>query len=466
MKADHPSLRQVLLSWLFLPIMLLAGIWAWSSYVVVLHFANKVYDWELGDSALSLARQVRGVSRGQGVDVPTAVARMLEFDQYDRVYYSVSDETGRLLAGNANLPIHVAKDGAAPFGLHDDLMNGKPIRLAEFLLEGDGGKLYVRVAETLNKREILAREVMFFMAITQLLFILLIAVLVGIGIDHTVAPFRRVRDAILQRNPRDLKPIDDKDLPAEAHEQVRVINVLMARLDQVLELQKQFIANATHQLRTPVAVLRTQTQLALKTTSAEDLSTLIRGMDRATARLSRLTNQLLNLARAEAGLQGLIETAPVSITPLVEDVSAALAPAALAKGIDFRVEVPPRDVWVGGDRRMLEEMVSNVVDNAILYTPPGGRVAVAVQLQDNQVGLTVTDNGPGIPEAEQEKVLQRFYRGENALQEGSGLGLAIAYDIAVLHGGRLALSQGPGGLGLSVRIVLPALRTTQPEPHE
>lgn len=466
MKTDHPSLRQVLLSWLFLPIMLLAGVWAWSSYVVVLHFANKVYDWELGDSALSLARQVRSVSRGQGVDVPTAVARMLEFDQYDRVYYSVSDQTGHLLAGNADLPIHAAKDGAEPIDFHDDLMNGKPIRLAEYLDDGNGGRLYVRVAETLNKRESLAREVMFFMAITQLIFILLIAVLIGAGIDHIVAPFRRVRDAILQRNPRDLKPIEDKDLPAEAHEQVRVINVLMDRLGQVLELQKQFIANATHQLRTPVAVLRTQTQLALKATSAEDLSTLIHGMDRATARLSRLTNQLLNLARAEAGLQGLNETAPVSVSTVVEDVSAALAPAALAKEIDFSVEVPTGDAWVDGDRRMLEEMASNVVDNAILYTPPGGRVTVAVLPLDNHIDLTVTDNGPGIPEAEREMVLQRFYRGENALQEGSGLGLAIAYDIAVLHGGRIALSQGPGGLGLSVRIELPALRTSRSEPLE
>jgi two-component system sensor histidine kinase TctE len=456
MKTDHPSLRHVLLSWLFLPIMVLACVWAWSSYVVVLHFANKVYDWELGDSTLSLARQISSVSRGHGIDLPGAASGMLEFDQYDRVYYSVSDQSGRLLAGNADLPIHLPKGSAGSPAFYDDQIDGKPIRLTEYRLEGNGETLYVRVAETLNKRENLAKEVMLFMAISQLMFILLIAILVWVGIGRTVAPFRRVRDAIQQRNPRDLNPIDDRDLPAEAHEQVNVINSLMARLGQVLELQKQFIADATHQLRTPVTVLRTQAELALKTHSPDDQRQLIQGMARASARLSRLTNQLLNLARAEAGFQGLVEAKPVSINGVVEEASAALAPAALAKEITLRVRIPPEDALVRGDRRMLEEMVSNIVDNAILYTPLRGRIDIVVSAVDARVEVRVSDNGPGIPEAEREKVFQRFYRGENPLHEGSGLGLAIAYEIAVLHGGLISLSQAPGESGLEVRIELPA----------
>lgn len=455
MKTDRPSLRRVLLRWLFLPIMFLAGGWAWSSYFVVLHFANKVYDWELGDSALSLGQQVRNISRGQVVAVPDPVTRMLEFDQYDRVYYSVSDQAGRLLAGNANLPMHAPQAGPGQIDLYDDSMNGRPIRLAEYSLEGDQGRLNVRVAETVIKRAHLAREVMFFMIITQLLFILLIALLVGIGIDRAVMPFQRVRDAIQQRNPNDLKPIEDDHLPAEAHEQVRVINALMNRLGHVLELQKQFIADAAHQLRTPVAVLRTQTELALKTASPDELHKLIHGMDRATARLSRLTNQLLNLARAEAGLQGLVETAPVSVTAVVEEVSAALAPEALAKRIDFQVDVPATDMSVDGDRRMLEEMVSNIVDNAIQYTPCGGRVAISAKQGMGRIEVLVTDSGPGIPEAERQKVFRRFYRGGHAEQGGSGLGLAIAHDIAELHGGRISLFQAGSDSGLGVRVELP-----------
>ncbi|HEX8978414.1 MAG TPA: sensor histidine kinase [Parasulfuritortus sp.] len=457
MKTDRPSLRQVLLGWLFLPIVLLAGVWAWSSYGVVLHFANRVYDWELGDSVLSLARQVDSTAPGRGIDLPRAVGRMIEFDQYDRVYYSISDPSGRLFAGNADLPIHPGVGNAGTVRFYDDLIDGRPVRLAEYRQAGPGGTLYVRVAETLNKRRSLAREVMFFMALPQLMFILLIALLVWVGIGRAVAPFRRIRDAIQQRNPRDLTPIDDRHLPAEAYEQVNVINALMARLGQVLALQKEFIADATHQLRTPVTVLRTQTELALKTNSPGDLHTLVQGMDRATARLSRLTNQLLNLARAEAGLQGLVESAAVSVTDVVEEVSAALAPAALAKEIGIHVHVPPGDAMVNGDRRMLEEMVSNVVDNAILYTPFGGRVDITVSCADSGVALVVADNGPGIPEAEREMVFRRFYRGEHALAEGSGLGLAIAHEIAVLHKGGITLSEGRGGAGLAVRIEMPAL---------
>jgi len=458
MKTDHPSLRQVLLGWLFLPIVLLACVWAWSSYLVVLHFANKVYDWELTDSTLSLARQIKSLSPMHGIELPSEVSRMLEFDQYDRVYYSVSDSSGHLLAGNADLPLHIPKGSASLLDLHDDRIDGKPIRLAEYLLNSSGGELYVRVAETLNKRKNLANEVMFFMAISQLMFVLLLALLVWVGIGRTVAPFRRVRDAIQQRTPHDLKPIDDRDLPEEAHEQVNVINALMDRLGQVLELQKQFIANATHQLRTPVTVLRTQTELALKTSSPEELFKLIRSMERATARLSRLTNQLLNLARAEAGLQGLVEAGPVSIITVVEEVSAALAPAALAKAIDLHIQVPSVETLIKGDRSMLDEMVSNIVDNAILYTPAGGQIDIVVTNMGNRVKLVITDNGPGIPEAEREKVFQRFYRGEKTLQEGSGLGLAIAHEIVVLHGGQISLFQGRGRHGLEVNIDLPSLQ--------
>ncbi len=457
MKTDRPSLRQILLGWLFLPIMILACVWTWSSYRVVMHFANQVYDWELSDSVLALARQVGSQPGAIEIDLPLAARQMLEFDQYDQVFYSITDDAGHVLAGNAALPVQRPSTQAETVAYFDGRVNGRPVRLAEYVQQEEGAskrRLTIRVAETINKRERLAGEVLLYMAIPQLGFVLAIALLVWGGIGRTISPFRRIRDAIKQRNPRDLTPIDNRNLPAEAYEQVQVINGLMERLGQALEFQNQFIANAAHQLRTPVTVLRTQTELALRMAAPDHLKPLIQDMERSTARLSRLTGQLLNLGRAESGT-GQIEWSAVSLAAIVEEVVAMLAPKAVAKGIDIHVRVPDQTVLVKGNRQLLEEMASNVLDNAILYTQPGGRIDISWQASETRVTLAIADNGPGISETDRPKVLQRFYRGEANEVEGSGLGLAIAHEIALLHAGAIHLAPASGSTGLAVTMELP-----------
>jgi two-component system sensor histidine kinase TctE len=458
MTTERPSLRQLLLGWLFLPIMVLACVWAWSSYRVVMHFANRIYDWELSDSVLTLARQVGARPDSIENSLPPAARQMLEFDQYDQVFYAITDDAGHLLAGNADIPVHLISAQPEQVGFYDDRVDGRKVRLAEYVLPVDGNlkrRLHVSVAETVNKRERLARDVLLYIALPQVLFVLGIALLVWIGIGRVVSPFRKIRDAISQRNPRDLKPIDDTNLPAEAYEQVHVINELMERLGQVLAFQKQFIADAAHQLRTPVTVLRTQTELALRTEAPGDLRQLIQGMERSTARLSRLTNQLLNLGRAELG-SGVIDFSTVSLATVVEEIVAVLAPKAVAKGVAIHVRIPDQSLLVKGDRQLLEEMVSNVMDNAILYTQAGGRIDISLHGSEAKVTLVITDNGPGIPEAERLKVMQRFYRGESSGVEGSGLGLAIANEIAVLHQGEIRIDPAKGSTGLAVSMTLPA----------
>lgn len=458
--ADRRSLRQRLMLWLLLPIVLLTGTWTWVAYVVVLHFTNLAHDRALEDTVQTLARQVRVESGKVEVDLPPVALHMLEFDQVDTVYFSVSDEQGQQIVGNRALPANPAGDGeSGETRFYDALVNGKSVRLVEYTVPTDtiGEAVHVRVAETLRKREILAREVLVYMMAPQLLFLASIVLLVWYGIGRGIAPLSRIRDAIARRTHEDLSPLDEAGLPVEAYEQVHVINDLMARLGKTITAQSRFIADATHQLRTPITVLRTQTELALRAHDPETLRAYVTKLDAATARLARLANQLLNLSRAEAGLAGALELGGVGVAEWVEDVVAGLVPAALGKQIDIRVDIADALPAVRGDRQLLSEMLANLVDNAIRYTPPGGRIDIEVRTSAGWVTLLITDNGPGIPEPERQRVLERFYRGSEAAAEGSGLGLAIANEILLLHGGRISLAAAPTVSGLQVKLDIPAL---------
>lgn len=468
MKSDRLSLRQRLLLWLLPPLLLLTGLWTWAAYAIVLHFANLAYDRALEDTVHTLAEQVYVEPGRIEVNLPPAARRMLEFDQVDKVYFSVADHLGRQVVGNHALPSGGPGDGSGDeTHFYDDRVEGEAVRLVERRLPSDsaGGTLYVRVAETLHKREILAREALIYMIAPQFMFLAGIVLLVWYGIGRGIAPLSRIRDAISRRTHEDLSPLDETGLPAEVHEQVHVINDMMFRLGKTITAQRRFIADATHQLRTPITVLRTQTELALRVGEPDQLRALVTKLDSATARLARLANQLLNLSRAEAVPEGALDFARIEVAEMVEDVVAGLVPAALDKQIDISVDIADSLPAVRGDRQLLSEMLANLVDNAIRYTLDGGRIDVDVRSADGRVVFAVSDNGPGIPEQERQRVLERFYRGADAGAEGSGLGLAIAHEIISLHGGTIALGQAPGDTGLRVTVEIPvAFSPSSPTP--
>jgi two-component system sensor histidine kinase TctE len=230
----------------------------------------------------------------------------------------------------------------------------------------------------------------------------------------------------------------------------------MARLAQTLETERSFLADATHQLRTPITVLRTQTELALRTNDLPALRTHVEQMDVASRRLTRLANQLLNLSWAEAGRGGLAEVTRVDLIEVLEDVLAQHEPLAHAKRQTLECLADAKHLCVKGSPLMLGEMIANLIDNAIRYTPPGGRIQVEAGGDEENARVTVRDDGPGIPEAERLQVLNRFYRGTTATDAGSGLGLAIVQEIALAHGGRLMLRPSlSDGTGVSATVELP-----------
>jgi len=457
-RLDRLTLRQRLLLWLLLPIVMLIVIWAWATYAIVLYFANLAHDRALEDTVRTLAGQIRIEPNRIDINLPPAAHRMLEFDQVDTVYFSVSDEHERLLAGNQKLPPNPENNEKTDKTLfYNNIINGVNLRLAEYIITSEhrNGAVYVRVAETLNKRKTLAQEVLVYVLAAQFLFLSGVVLLIWYGIGRGIAPLSRIRDAIALRSHEDLSPLDESGLPVEVYEQVRVINDLMMRLGQTIAAQQRFIADATHQLRTPITVLRTQAELALRA-DKKDLHAFVIKLEAASTRLSRLANQLLNLSRAETGLTGATKFNRFEMDEWIEDVIAEYIPAALDKNIEVRVNIADGIPAIHGNRQLLSEMLANLTDNAIRYTQANGKIEITTSYSSGNVVLTISDNGPGIPEAERIHVLERFYRGVEVSTEGSGLGLAIAKEILKLHNGHITLTAAAQNSGLRVTVEIPA----------
>lgn len=463
-QSERLSLRQRLLLWLLPPIIVLTAIWIWAAYVIVIRFANVAYDNALSDTVETLAEQVIVDHETVRIDLPKAARKMVEYDRIDQIYYSITDQRGKNFFHNADIPARQANAdrGSGMFlpdlpHLYDSRIDGQPVRVAERVVPGSAetGKLTLRVAETLGKRALLAREVLFYMSAPQLLFLTGIVVFVWVGVGRGIAPLQWIRDAISRRSPDDLSPLDGRTLPAEVHAQVRAINGLMARLDAMLDVQRRFITDAAHQLRTPVATLRAQVELALRARDPAEREAGLQRLDATSKHLVRLTNQLLDLSRATAGNTGAVEMLPFDIADAVRETVAWFVPDALDKGIEVSVELDEDLPPLRGNRHMIEQMLANLVDNAVRYNRRGGTILVEGRRERDRLVLTIRDDGPGIAEKDRSRVLGRFHRGAGSPSGGSGLGLAIALEICRLHGGELSLNPIPGQTGLVVRVEMP-----------
>jgi two-component system sensor histidine kinase TctE len=269
-----------------------------------------------------------------------------------------------------------------------------------------------------------------------------------------VAPLKRLRAVVRARGANDLTPIDSTAVPREVAPLIDAINAHTARQRELSEAQVRFVANASHQLKTPLTVLRAQADHALMQTELEPMRELVERLHQTTDATGRMVGQLLALARSEAGAAA--DDSAVELNELAHDATFDLLPMARGRRIDLGFEAADAPVRVRGEPVLLRELVTNLVHNAITYTGEHGKVTVGVALHDGQPTLTVIDNGPGIAPAERARVLERFYRAPGAPAQGSGLGLAIVNEICGRHGARLALEGAPGGSsGLCVRVEWP-----------
>ena len=457
------SLRQRLTYWLLGPLLLLVAAGTFVSYRIALNAANKAYDAALLDPALAIASHLRRNGNELELDLPPIAIEALRIDTEDRVYYAVLGAGGEhLIAGTAKLPAppELLRPGEHTF--YDAKLEGERVRVAARAVEVDNaGTAIVEVAETLIKRDKLVLELLFASAVPQILIAFAAVVLLWLGIGQGLRPLARLRGEIAARSPRDLRAVPEQDKPEEVRSLVGALNQLLSRLNAAIASQQRFIANAAHQLRTPLAGLKTHAELARREPSTAELRSLLDMIAGETQRTSHLVNQLLTLARAEPGEAPGHQ--PVNLHEIVGRDVRDWVQRALAKNIDLGFEL--EDAWTLGEPLLLRELAANLLDNALAYTQAGGRVTVRCGVRNGESALEVEDNGPGIPEAEREKVFERFYRVATTGGEGCGLGLSIVSEIAGRHNARVELAQPEAGPGTLIRVAFPKLAAQAAQPR-
>lgn len=463
MSQRAPSLKWRLAAILLAALTALIAANAVSSYRTALAAITTAHDRSLLAVARVIAERVDLRAGQVVVEVPYVALDFFESTLRGRVYYKVSGLNREFVSGFAALPPLPATaprtdDYLALAHFHDAEFQGEPVRMVGLHQpvhdESARGMALVQVAETLVSREELTRRLFLDTLGRQFLVVAIAAALVAAGIRQGMRPLDRVSAELAGRRPGDLSPIAEAGVPAEVAPLVTGMNRYVILLKDLLDEQERFIADASHQVRTPLAVLRTQVDLALRETDPERLRDTLAALSRSLAETVQVTNQLLGRARARHGLS-VKRHAPHDFAASVRQVCLDAAPAAVAREIDLGFDGAPM-VVVRGDEGLLREAARNLVDNAIRYTPRGGRVTVS--LHDDARSdprLEVEDNGPGIPPELREKAFEPFFRLDPQGAQGAGLGLAIVRDIVRSHDGEVRLESATGGSGLRVVVRLP-----------
>ena len=424
------------------------------TYFLSFDAASDAYDHALGDVAADLSARIKVDDGKILLDVPSAAEQVLRTDKFDTIYYHVRGPDGTALAGDDGLPpIPATQEPEDGVIAYDGLYRDQPVRVLAVLVPCGGRICTVQVAETTNKRRNLARNIVLSSLVPELLITLATLAIVWFGVKRGLVPLEDLSDEIRQRSARDLRPIDPGHAPEEARPLVGALNQLFVQVDDASSNQQRFLANAAHQLRTPLAGLQAHTEIALAEGLPEAQRAQMEQVHRATIRTARLANQLLALARAEPGGYRADAFAPVNLRAMVEDAADEWVHRAMAREIDLGFELA--EAQVRGDPLLLREALANLVHNALEYAPAGGRVTVRTGVRNSEAFLEVEDDGPGIPSAEREQVLERFYRIAGTTGTGSGLGLSIVREIASAHGTRIDIGAGEGGRGCKVGLTFP-----------
>jgi two-component system sensor histidine kinase TctE len=458
------SLFGEILDWMLAPLLLVWPISIAATHHVANNIANEPYDQALTENVGALSRLVRVVDGRVSINLPAAAGTILHADEEDSLYFQVRGPHGELLAGDASLP-PPSGDNEPILGevrFRDERLAGEPIRVAYKVAELAAAERWVviQVAETRHKREALASRIISGVLLPQFAIIPLAVVLVWLGLSKGLEPVTRLRSKMGERRPGDLSPINSQGMPEELQPMVRSFNELLSRLETNLQAQQRFIADAAHQMKTPVTGLRTQAELAMTEADPAQLRRSVENIAVSAERAGHLINQLLTLARAESSHEKLHRFEIIDLEGLVRSVTLEWVPPARAKNIDLGFEASDWSLAVDGVPLLLRELLKNLLDNAIKYTPSGGRVTVRLLAGEHAV-MEVEDDGIGVPEQDRERVFERFYRVLGTDTDGSGLGLPICREIVELHGGRIFLLSGDGGRGTRVVVEFPRAGTTQ-----
>jgi two-component system sensor histidine kinase TctE len=452
------SLLGEVLLWILILLLFLWAISVVMTYQVADSIANRPFDDLLAEKISTLAKFVRTDKDRVTLSLPASATELLRSDAKDHIYYQVVSPADEIVSGDKEIPDLESMDRIDTDRVYfrDDQIGDDDVRIAYIFLPAKGGNVLVQVAETRNKRRGLVASIVSGVIVPQFVIVPLAVLLVYLALSKGITPLQRLQEELRQRRPTDLSPISVKGIPAEIRPLLVALNDVMVRLEENLMAQRRFIADAAHQLKTPLTGLRMQTELALHETDIGSMHERLQQAAVSAERLSHLTHQLLSLARAEATTESSDAFQQLDLDELVPRVTREWVERAMAKGIDLGFDGAGCPLPIVGSAFLLRELLNNLIDNAIKYTPEGGQVIVRSS-SGREFRLEVEDTGIGIPLEERDRVFERFYRVLEAGTDGSGLGLAIVQEIAELHRAKVQVSAGPGGLGTCVAVSFPCL---------
>ena len=435
-------MRRTLLRWLLLPLLALVPAAAALQNWLVLQPTREAFDQSLGGAAISVATFVRVEGGEVQFEMNPQAERALRTDLEDSIYYAVLAPDGRRIAGDPPLatpPLALAADA---WRFYDSEIDAAP----------------VRVAETLAKRTAVYRESLIGAVGGVLAFALASAVSILLATRQALKPLQRLSAEVGTRGLADLRPVAAAGTPGEVQGLVDAVNRLIDRVREGSLAQQAFLADAAHQLRTPLAALKNEAELALATPHPAELHTTLQHLEAAASRAARLSSQLLALARSDGAAQASMALAPLDLKALAAEAAQDWVPHALAVGIDLGFELEPAPLQ--GRHFLLRELLANLLHNAIEYAGRGAHVTVRTRRDGDVSVLEVEDDGPGIAPAERQQVFDRFRRGQAAAGGGSGLGLAVVRDIAAGHGARVSAEDTASGRGVRMRVCFGAATAT------
>ncbi len=450
-KIESPSsLRRLLLGSLLVPLLGLLVLATAVSFFSARTAANGAFDRALLDPIQALSQRIELVNHQPVLRMSADAEHSLLTHVYDTAYFQISDQAGTMFAGDLHLPLPRFLGNVPLF--YDATYAGHAVRVGAMRVMLDNAVhddehipyVTVQIAQTLVRRDRNQYELMAMMVTPALVIVLAAVVLVSQGISQGLKPLERLQQEIAARSHRDLRPVPEAHAPIEVRPLIASLNTLLGELASVIAGQHRFLANAAHQLRTPLAGLQTQVELMLREPMGDELRHVMDTLLDATQRATHLSNQLLALARAEPGAQYLLDMHELDLADLIEVGMAGWVARAQVKHIDLGFELA--STRVQGDRMLLGELVGNLVDNALRYTPTGGMITVRCHADPAPV-LEVEDNGIGIPLAQRASVVERFYRIEGSPGNGCGLGLSIVTEIARQHRATLTIVTPASGVG-------------------
>jgi two-component system sensor histidine kinase TctE len=466
------SLRRTMLVMLLPALLALGSVELWFTYRTTVDAANAAYDRSLLGAIKAMDANISTESGGVAVELPYRMLEFFELTASGDVYFRVATEDGLAEVGNADLPRPaIALSSRVPH-FYDAVYFGEKLRIGVYARElerplarsGDPQqRIIIQVAESLISRNAFTRKLLL-QAIARDVLLLLVAVAVLVAaLNLALRPLKRLRDEVGSRSPLDLTPVDATSVPADVRPLVDGINQHMLRNRQITEARRQFIDDASHQLRTPLATLRTQLDYACREPDPANVQSALNALSLQLGDAIRATNQMLALARADAAE---LSMQPVDLRMLADQVARELVLPAREKEIDFGVEaidsveggtVSDAPLMVMGRAELLREALSNLLHNAIRFAPERGRITLFLRRSADEAVLSVVDNGPGVPPDQLPRLGERFFRASNAGAGGSGLGLAIASSVAERHGGRLSVRNAEQG-GCVVDLHLPLVK--------